>query len=131
MRSSRSFVAFCVGVVFLGTTGAALFADGGVQGAVLVAGLVVLGTQLPLHFILRRWRERDDRFMAAIVTGFAARVGVLALAVALFVIPERLAAAPFLLALGGFMLAVLLGEAAIEGRRARGRPDRGAKAAAS
>ncbi len=128
---SRSLVAASIGLVLAGILGAGLLGGDGAREAVLAAGLLVLAMQLPLHFVLRRWRERDDRFMAAIVIGFAARVGVLALGVVVFVIPDRLAAVPFLLALGAFMLLLLIAEAAVESRRVRDRAARGAEVAAS
>lgn len=69
--------------------------------------------------------------MAAIVAGFAARVAILAAAVVVFVIPGRVAAAPFLLALVGFMVVVLIAEAAIESRRLRARSVEATEASAS
>lgn len=109
--------------------GSALTGD--LRTAVVGAGLLVLGTQVPLHFLLRGWRERNDRFMAAVVVGFAVRVAVLAAAVILLVVPGRVAAAPFLIALVGFMVGVLIAEAVIESRRLRARPVQATEASAS
>lgn len=123
-------MAIAAAIVIAGTLAAsALAADA--RMAVAVAGLLVLGTQLPLHLVLRRWRERNDRFMAAIVAGFAVRVAILAAAVVVFVIPGRIAAAPFLLALVGFMVVVLIAEAALESRRLRARSVEATEASAS
>lgn len=123
-------MAIAAAIVIAGTLAAsALAADARV--AVAAAGLLVLGTQLPLHLVLRRWRERNDRFMAAIVVGFAVRVAILAAAVVVFVIPGRVAAAPFLLALVGFMVVVLIAEAALESRRLRARSVEATEASAS
>ena len=119
MKSSLTFAGASIAVVVAGVLGADLLATDSTRHAVLAAGLLVLATQLPLHFILRPWRARDDRFMAAIATGFLARAGVLALAVVFFVIPNRVAAAPFLLSLGCFLLVIVIAEAALESRRIR------------
>ncbi len=123
-------MAVAAAIVIAGTlAGSALTRDA--RTAVATAGLLALVTQLPLHVILRGWRERNDRFMAAIVVGFVVRVAVLAGAVVAFVIPGRIAAAPFLLALVGFMVGVLIAEAAIESRRLRARSVEATEASAS
>ena len=119
MKPSLTFVAASTSVVIAGTISTWPFLAVAAQRAVLGAGLLVLGTQLPMHFLLKRWRNRNDRFIAAIGLGFAGRVAFLALAVVLFVIPGRVPPAPFLLALGGFLVAVLFTEAVIEHRRIR------------
>ncbi len=111
-------MAIAAALVVLGTLAGSAFA-GEARAAVAAAGLLVLATQIPLHFALKKWRERNDRFVAAIVAGFAVRVAVLGAAVVVFVIPGRVAAAPFLLALAGFMVALLTAEAALESRRLR------------
>ena len=123
-------MAAAAAIVVAGTLAGSTLA-GDVRTAVVAAGLLVLVTQVPLHFLLRGWRERNDRFMAAIVVGFAVRVAVLAAAVVLFVIPARVAAAPFLLALVGFMVGVLIAEAVIESRRLRARSVEAREASAS
>ena len=118
MKESSSFLAIATGIVVAGTlAGWLLVADA--RAAVVAGGLLVLATQIPLHILLRPWRERNDRFMAAIVVGFGVRVAVLIAAVILFVVPGRVAAAPFLITLGGLMVAVLIAEATIESRRIR------------
>lgn len=130
MKQSRSFLAVAVGIVLAGTLIGSML-SGDARTALVVAGLVVLVTQIPLHFLLRGWRERNDRFVAAIVAGFLVRIAVLAVAVVLFVIPGRVAGAPFLLALGGFMVVVLIVEAAHESRRLRSRSTKAAEVSAS
>ena len=130
MKQSRSFLAVAVGIVLAGTLIGSML-SGDARTALVVAGLVVLVTQIPLHFLLRGWRERNDRFVAAIVAGFLVRIAVLAAAVVLFVIPGRVAGAPFLLALGGFMVVVLIVEAAHESRRLRSRSTKAAEVSAS
>lgn len=123
-------MAIAAAIVIAGTLAASALA-GDARVAVAAAGFLVLGTQLPLHLLLRRWRERNDRFMAAIVAGFAVRVAILAAAVVVFVIPGRIAAAPFLLALVGFMVVALIAEAAFESRRLRARSVEATEASAS
>lgn len=124
-------MAVSAGIVLAGVLAAGRLVPGDARTAVAAAGLVVLGTQLPLHFLLRGWRERNDRFMAAVVVGFVARVAVLAVAVAGLAIPGLVAAIPFLLALGGFMVAFLIAEATLESRRIRARSAEAAEATPS
>lgn len=130
MRESRSFLTVSVAVVLAGTLIGSIL-GGSARTAIVAAGLVVLVTQLPLHFLLRGWRERNDRFMAAIVAGFFVRIAVLAAAVVVFVVPGRVAGAPFLLALGGFMVGILIAEATLESRRLRSRSTKAAEVSAS
>lgn len=130
MKESRSFLAVSVAIVIGGTLMGSIL-RGDARSAVVAAGLVVLVTQLPLHFLLRRWRERNDRFMAAIVVGFFVRIAVLAAAVVVFVVPGRVAGAPFLLSLGGFMVGILIVEAVLESRRLRNRSTSAVEAQAS
>ena len=130
MRESRSFLAVSVAIVLAGTLMGSML-RGDARTAIVAAGLVVLVTQLPLHFLLRGWRERNDRFMAAIVAGFLVRIAVLAAAVVVFVVPGRVAGAPFLLALGGFMVGILIAEATLESRRLRSRSTKAAEVSAS
>ena len=130
MKESRSFLAVSVAIVLAGTLAGSIL-SGDARTAIVAAGLVVLVTQFPLHFLLRGWRERNDRFLASIVVGFFVRVAVLAVAVVVFVVPDRVAAAPFLLALGGFMVGILIAEATFESRRLRTRSTKAAEAQAS
>lgn len=130
MKESRSFLAVSVAIVIGGTLMGSIL-RGDARSAVIAAGLVVLVTQLPLHFLLRRWRERNDRFMAAIVVGFFVRIAVLAAAVVVFVVPGRVAGGPFLLSLGGFMVGILIVEAVLESRRLRSRSTDAVEAQAS
>ncbi len=96
------------GLVLVGGTAAWPFLEGDARRAVVGAGMLVLGTQLPLHALLMRWRERNDRFLAAIVLGFGGRVALLGAAVAYLVIPGRVATAPFLVALAVFLFGVFV-----------------------
>ena len=114
-----TFVATAAAIVVGGVLVTWPFLDEGVRQAVLGGGILTLGTQLPTHFLLKGWRTRNDRVFAAIGAGFAARVAVVVLGVLLFVVPGRVQPAPFLLSLGGFLVAVLLAESCLEHRRLR------------
>ena len=122
MKPSIQFVVALAGVVAAGAGATLPFLHEGGRRAVLGAAALVLGTQIPQHFLLRGWRNRDDRFLAAIGAGFALRVLVLALGVVLFVVPGRTEPLPFLVSLGAFLLAVVFAESVIEHRRLRGEP---------
>ncbi len=114
-----TFVATAAAIVAGGVLVTWPFLAEGARQAVLGAGILTLGTQLPTHFLLKGWRIRNDRIFAAIGAGFAARVAVVVLGVLLFVVPGRAQPAPFLLSLGGFLVAVLLAESCLEHRRLR------------
>jgi hypothetical protein len=120
VKPSTTFVTTATGIVTAGTLATWPFLAEAARGAVLGAGVLVLGTQIGSHYLLRRWRNRNDRFIVAIGAGFVGRVAVLALAIVLFVVPGRVPPAPFLVALGGFLVAVLFAESYIEHRRIRG-----------
>ena len=115
-----TFVATAVGLVVAGILVAWPLGDDAVRRAVLGAGILTLGTQLPLHFLLKGWRTRNDRFFAAIGAGFGARVLVIVVGVVFFVVPGRTEPLPFLLSLGAFLLAAVFAESIIEHRRLRG-----------
>lgn len=115
-----TFVATAAAIVVGGVLVTWPFLGEGARQAVLGAGVLALVTQLPTHFLLKGWRTRNDRIFAAIGAGFAARVAVVVLGVLLFVVPGRAQPAPFLLSLGGFLVAVLLAESFLEHRRLRG-----------
>ena len=119
MKPSIQFIAALVAVVGAGVGAAFLFLNEGARRTVLAAAILMLGTQIPQHFLLRGWRTRDDRFLWAIGAGFALRVLVLVAGVAFFVVPGRTEPLPFLLSLGGFLLAVVFAESIIEHRRLR------------
>ena len=120
MKPSIQFIVALVAVVGAGAGAAFPFLQGGARRAVLGAAVLVLGTQIPQHFLLRGWRTRDDRFLAAIGAGFALRALVLALGVVFFVVPGRTEPLPFLVSLGAFLLTVVFAEAVVEHRRLRG-----------
>ena len=90
-----------------------------VSPAVLGGAILALGTQLASHFLLKGWRARNDRFLAAILAGFAMRVAAVAVGVLVLVLPLRAEPVPFLLSLGGFLIALMVAESALEHRRLR------------
>lgn len=120
MKPSIQFIVALVAVVAVGVGVAFPFLHDGARRAVLGAAILVLGTQIPLHLLLRGWRTRNDRLLAAIGTGFALRVLVLAAGVLFFVVPGRTEPLPFLLSLGALLLTVVFAESIIEQRRLRG-----------
>ena len=120
MKPSIQFIVAVVAVVGTGVGAAFPFLNEGARRAVLAAAILMLGTQIPQHFLLRGWRTRDDRFLAAIGAGFGLRVLVLVAGIVFFVVPGRTEPAPFLLSLGAFLLAVVFAESIIEHRRIRG-----------
>lgn len=120
MKPSIQFIVALVAVVAAGVGVAFPFLHDGARRAVLGAAILVLGTQIPLHLLLRGWRTRNDRLLVAIGTGFALRVLVLAAGILFFVVPGRTEPLPFLLSLGGFLLTVVFAESVIEQRRLRG-----------
>lgn len=119
MKQSMTFVATAAAIVVGGVLATRPFLAEGARQAVLAAGFLALGTQIPAYFLLKGWRTRSDRFLAAIGAGFAVRVAVVVLGVLLFLVPGRAEPAPFLLSLGAFLVAVLLAESCLEYRRLR------------
>ena len=119
MRRALPFAATAFLVV---SSGVLLFAPFlGIEGrqAIMWAGLLVLGTQIPLHFLTAAWRGSNERFVLAIVTGFAARLAIIVLGIVFIVIPGRAEPATFLLALGGFLVSTLFAESFLEQRTLR------------
>lgn len=115
------FVATVAGLVLAGAVVAFLLLDGTARRAVLGAGILALGTQIPAHFLLNGWRRRNDRFIAAIGLGFAQRVVVLVAGIVLFALPGRADPLPFLLSLGTFLVATAVAESCFEHLRVRNR----------
>ncbi len=120
MKPSIRFIVILVAVVGAGIGIAFPFLHEGARRAVIGAAILVLGTQIPLHLLLRGWRTRNDRLLAAIGTGFAMRVLVLGAGILFFVVPGRTEPLPFLLSLGAFLLTVVFAESIVEQRRLRG-----------
>ena len=120
MKRSLPFTLAAAAIV---TSGLVLFwpflaAEG--RKALALAGVLVFATQVPLHLLLASWRSRNDRFVAAVVWGFASRLALIVVAIALLVVPGRVEPAVFLLSLGGFLVAVLLAESLLEQRNLSG-----------
>ena len=120
MKPSIQFVVALVAVVGAGVGAALLFLNEGARRAVLAAAVLMLGTQIPQHFLLNGWRIRNDRFLWAIGAGFTLRALVLVAGILFFVIPGRTEPLPFLVSLGAFLLAGIFAESIIEHRRLRG-----------
>ena len=96
------------------------FLAGGVHRAVVGGAILALGTQMATHFLLMGWRNRNDRFVTAILAAFAARVAVVVLSVVVHALAGLAEPIPFLLSLGGFLIALLLAESVHEHRRFHG-----------
>ncbi len=119
MRQFGTFPVTAVAIAAAGSLATWPFLAGGAHRAVLGGAILALGTQLASHFLLKGWRARNDRFLAAILAGFAMRVAAVVVAVLVLVLPLRAEPVPFLLSLGGFLIALLVAESAIEHRRLR------------
>lgn len=119
MRRSLPFVVTAVLVVSSGVLLFWPFLGEPGREAITAAALFVLVTQIPIHIATASWRESTDRFVHAIVTGFAARLATIVLGIVWFVVPGRVEPATFLLALGGFLVATLFAESFLEQRTLR------------
>lgn len=118
MKRSPSFAAAASGLVLVLALAAWPLAGDGGRGAVVWAGAWALATQVPLHFLLRGWRRRADRFVAALAVAFAARAAVVVGSVAVLVLTAFAPPAAFLLSLAVFLVATSIAEAALEYRAA-------------
>lgn len=127
MTRSQRFVATAFATVFAGVLAGWMVLGPEARTAVAWAGAAVLAVQSALHFGLRGWRGRNDRFYRAIAVAALSRAATVGAAVLLLVVaPELLAPLPFLLALGVFMVVVSFLEPVIEsGLPLRGRAARG------
>ncbi len=119
MRRSLPFVVTALLVVSSGVLLFWPFLGEPGRAAVTTAALFVLLTQIPLHLATAAWRESSEKFVHAIVTGFAARLATIVLGIVWFVIPGRVEPATFLLALGGLLVATLFAESFLEQRTLR------------
>lgn len=95
------------------------FLAGGARRAVVGGAILALGTQMAAHFLLKGWRARTDRFMAAILAGFGLRVAVVVAGVTVFALTGWAEPVPFLLSLGGLLIALLVAESVVEHRLIR------------
>jgi len=116
MKRSLPFVASAATIVSAGALLSWPFLSESGRHAVTVAGLLVLGTQIPLHLAVQSWRSRNDRFVAAILVGFLSRLAVIVVGIVAFVIPGRVAPGAFLLALGALLVLTLFAESVLEQR---------------
>ncbi|MDE2783975.1 MAG: hypothetical protein OXK77_13535 [Gemmatimonadota bacterium] len=120
MRLFRTFPATALAIAAAGSVVAWPFLDVDAYRAVVGGVILALGTHLAAYFMLKRWRARNDRFLAAILAGFAMRIAAVAFGVFVFALPGRAEPIPFLLSLGGFLIVLLVTESAHEYRRLRG-----------
>ena len=119
MRRFGTYPAAAVTIVAVATLAAWPFLAGEARAAVFGGALLALATQLAAHFLLGRWRARADRFMAAILAGFGLRVAVVVAGVTVFALTGWAGPVPFLLSLGGLLIALLVAESVVEHRRIR------------
>lgn len=116
MRRSLPFVVSAASIVFSGALLTWPFLSAPGRHAVTTAGLLVLGSQVPLHLLVQSWKGRNDRFVAAILVGFMSRLAVIVVGIAWFVVPGRVEPASFLLSLGAFLVLTLLAESILDQR---------------
>lgn len=115
MTRSQRFVVAAFATVFAGVLAGWMVLGPEARTAVAGAGAAALAVQSALHFGLRGWRGRNDRFYRAIAVAALSRAATVGAAVVLLVVaPELVAPLPFLLALGVFMVVVSFLEPAIE-----------------
>lgn len=122
MRPSLHFVVVAVGLVVVGVLGTALLAGEDARRSALGAGALSLATQVPAFLALRGWRSRTNRFLAALATGFALRVLVLLCGVVAVAATGWAEPVSFIVALGGFTIALAFAESLLEYRRAVASP---------
>ncbi len=116
MRRFLPFLITAVLIVGSGTVLAWPFLGGPARSSLLLAGALVLITQVGLHLALAGWKSRDDKLLAAIITGFASRAALVGVALIVFVLPGRVEPVPFLLAIAGFLVTTLLAESVLDHR---------------
>ena len=114
MKRLPSFAATAPGLLLVLVLAAWALADAGSRGAVGWAAVATLATQMPLHFLLRGWRRRADRFVAALAVASAARLLAVAASVVLLAATAFVPPAAFLLSLAAFLVATSLAEAVLE-----------------
>ena len=119
MKRSLPFVAIAILIISSGVllSWPLLAQDG--RRAVLLAGSLVAGTQVPLHLLLGAWRASNDRFLKAVLIGFVSRLLLIVLGIVFWVIPGRVESVTFLVALGGFLVLTLFAESLLDQRHAR------------
>lgn len=119
MNRQTRFYAVAAGLVAAGCVVAWPFLTAPDRMALAWAGVLTLGVQLPLHALLRGWRQDAAKFVRAIGAGFAARAVAVLAGLVLFVIPARVSPAPFLLGLAAFLVSTSFAEALLESRSSR------------
>lgn len=119
MRRSLPFVAIAILIVSSGVLLCWPFLGDEGRSALTAAALLVALTQIPLHVLLDGWRRSNDHFLAAMLIGFASRLGVIVAGIVFFVVPGKVEPLVFLLGLAGFLVAVLFAESILEQRHGR------------
>lgn len=82
--------------------------DAAGRGGVLLAAAVAVPVQVTAFTILIRFRGEANRFLAAWVGGTVSRMGVIAVVAVVVIRSRQEGAVPMLLALAGFLFALLL-----------------------
>ena len=119
MRRFGTYPRTAVAIMAAATLAAWPFLAGGARPAVFGGALLALVTQFAAHFLLKGWRARTDRFTAAILAGFGLRVAAVAAGATVFALARWSEPVPFLLSLGGLLIALLVAESVVEHRRIR------------
>ena len=113
MRASGKYAASAIGVVALVTLLLWPWLDSDARRGVVLAGLIALPVQIMAFWLLLRYRDRVNGFLAVWAGGTLVRMGVVAV-VASFVIRAGMdGAVTMLLALAGFFFGLLLLEPVI------------------
>mgnify|MGYP001812485439 FL=1 len=108
MRASGKYAASAIGVVALVTLLLWPWLDSDARRGVVLAGLIALPVQITAFWMLLRYRDRVNGFLAVWAGGTLVRMGVVAV-VATFVIRAGMdGAVTMLLALAGFFFGLLL-----------------------
>ncbi len=108
MRASGKYAASAIGIVALVTLALWPWLDAGARRGVVLAGLTAVPVQITAFWLLIRYRDRLNGFLAVWAGGTLVRMAVVAV-VATVVIRARMdGAVTMLLALAGFFFGLLL-----------------------
>ncbi len=116
-HGDRAFVSVALGFGAVVVLGALLALGPRDRDAAFWGTLLMLCTQLPQHFLLKRLRLHPTRFPAAIFLGFLARLGVICSSALALSAIEGVQPLPFLLSLGAGILVLMTAEAILEADR--------------
>ena len=115
MSLTLAYAACCGGLVLSAIAGTWPFLDAPGREAVIAAAMVAIPLQLAAFVWLRAALKRNHHFLVAWAAGTFLRMGVL-LAAGFFLAGSNIPAVPALLALGGFLVGMLLLEPFFLGR---------------